>query len=85
MKRILRAAAWTAAPKAMFAAKNPRKAAMLKAAGWAAGRIGVPTRKRRSSSRTAVKGLAAAAVALPLGLWLGRRVRRGAATAEAEG
>lgn len=75
MKKILKTVAWVTAPKAMFVAKNPRKAALLKAAGWAAARVGLQQRKRRSPGSTAAKGLAAAAVALPLGLWLGNRSR----------
>ena len=33
-----------------------------------------PTRRRRARTRAAMTGLGAAAVAIPLGLWLGRRV-----------
>lgn len=75
MKTILKTAAWAAAPKAMFIAKNPRKAALLKAADWAAGRVGLPQRKRSSTGLAAAKGLSAAALALPLGLWLGNKLR----------
>jgi hypothetical protein len=34
-----------------------------------------PQRKRNTLARTAAKGLGAAAVAIPLGFWLGRRSR----------
>ncbi|HEX2191049.1 MAG TPA: hypothetical protein VHG51_19225 [Longimicrobiaceae bacterium] len=73
---ILKAAAWATAPKMMFAAKNPRKTALLKATQWAASRVR-PAPRRRSTGRTAAVGLGAAAVAVPLGLWLGRRLRQG--------
>ena len=73
-RKIAKAAAWAAAPKMMFAAKNPRKAALIKAAGWAVDRVR-PQRSRSHVGRNAAVGLGAAAVAIPLGLWLGRRLR----------
>jgi hypothetical protein len=60
----------------MFAAKNPRKAALMKAVGWVTNRV-TPRRKRTSAGKMALQGLGAAAVALPLGLWVGRKVRGG--------
>lgn len=75
MNKLMKTAAWVTAPKLMFAAKNPKKTAFLKATEWAADRV-IPSRRRRpSTAQTAAKGLAAAAVALPLGLWVGRKVR----------
>jgi hypothetical protein len=84
MKKLLKAASWVAAPKMMFAAKNPKKAALLKAGTWAMSRVPdkvlpaklLPTKKRTSPGATAAKGLGAAAVALPVGMWLGRKVLR---------
>lgn len=73
-RNIAKAAAWAAAPKMMFAAKNPRKAALIKAAGWAVDRVR-PQRRRSHVGRNTAVGLGAAAVAIPLGLWLGRRLR----------
>lgn len=72
MKKLLKGAAWLAAPKLMFAARSPTKAAMIKAVDWATDLAGT---KRRRTSRfgTAAKGLGAAALALPLGLWAGKR------------
>lgn len=72
MKKLLKTAAVAAAPKMALAAMNPKKAAALKAGKWAMGRV---MRKKRgpSAGEMALKGLGAAAVALPLGLWLGRR------------
>lgn len=78
--KLVKAAAFAVAPKMMFAAKNPRKAALLKATQWAVERVR-PAPKRSAlgslSGRSAAVGLGAAAVAVPLGLWLGRRLREG--------
>lgn len=83
IKKALKAAAWTTAPKAMFATKHPRKAALARAAQWTAQRVGAaPRRRGPSAGQVAARGLAAAALALPIGLWLGRR-GRGERTAEA--
>jgi hypothetical protein len=78
--KLVKAAAWAAAPQMMFAAKNPRKAALMKATRWAVERVR-PAPKRSAlatlGGRSAAVGLGAAAVAVPLGLWLGRRLREG--------
>jgi hypothetical protein len=72
-KKLLTGAGYIAAPKLAFALKHPRKAVVTKAATWAMGHV---THRRRKSSAgaTAAKGLGAAALALPVGLWLGRRM-----------
>lgn len=49
---------------------------LSRAAEWATDKVR-PQRKRNRMRMTAVKGLGAAAVALPVGLWLGRRRRSG--------
>ena len=72
MKKIFKGAAWLAAPKLMFAAKNPKKAAFVKAVDWASDLAG-GKKKRNSTVGTAMKGLGAAALALPLGLWAGKK------------
>lgn len=70
-----------AAPKMMRAAqavrgvRDPRKAALMKAARWAAERM--QPEPKRDTARSAAIGLGAAAIAIPLGLWLGRRLRAG--------
>ncbi|CAN5655805.1 hypothetical protein BH23GEM3_BH23GEM3_13220 [soil metagenome] len=77
MNRLLKTAAWIKAPRLTFAAKNPRKAAFLKATGWVTDRVLPHRRKRTTATRTAVRGLGAAAVAIPLGVWAGRKLRGG--------
>ena len=72
-KKILKGAGYFAAPKLAFTLSHPRKAAMAKAASWAFSHV-TPQRKRHSAGATAAKGLGAAAVALPVGLWLGRKI-----------
>ncbi len=84
MRRLLKGAAWMKAPRLMFAAKNPRKAALMKAVGWVTNRV-TPRRKRTSAGKVALQGIGAAAVALPLGLWVGRKVRGGSETMAGHG
>jgi hypothetical protein len=77
-RKVLKGAAWVKAPKLMLARRNPKKAALLAAASWVTSRI-MPGRRRRRTSfaRTAAQGLGAAAVAIPVGLWLGRKALGG--------
>jgi len=71
--RTLKAAAWVKAPKLMFARRNPKKAALFTAASWVTSRVLPHRRKKNSFGRTAIQGLGAAAVAIPVGLWVGRK------------
>jgi hypothetical protein len=84
-KKALKTAAWVKAPRLMFAKRNPRKAALLAAGSWVAKRV-MPGRRRKSSTfgLSAVQGLGAAAVAIPVGLWAGRKVFGGGAPTGAE-
>jgi hypothetical protein len=75
-RKVLKGAAWVKAPKLMLARRNPKKAALLAAASWVSSRV-MPRRRRPSFARTAVQGLGAAAVAIPVGLWLGRKALGG--------
>lgn len=75
MKKILKGAAWAAAPKAMFALKNPGKSAALKAGQWAVQRAR-PQPKRRSMGSAAAKGLGAVMAAIPIGMWIGKKMGR---------
>ena len=80
-KKIMKGAGYLAAPKLAFTMNHPRKAAMATAATWAMGHM-TPRRKRSSMGMTAAKGLGAAAIMLPVGMWLGRRMMDGRAPAE---
>ena len=71
-KKVVKGMAYAAAPKLSFAAFNPKKAAFAKAASWAMDHV-TPERRRRSKRHMAMKGLGAAAMALPVGVWLGRK------------
>jgi hypothetical protein len=73
-KRIAKGVGYAVAPKATFTALHPRKAAYAKATTWLVDRM-TPSRRRRSRTRAVATGLGAAAVTVPLGLWLGRRIR----------
>lgn len=80
-KKALKAASYAVAPKMSFLMNNPGKAAWMKAGAWAGGMAldrMMPERFRprpkRSPLGTAARGLGAAAVAAPLGWWLGRKV-----------
>jgi hypothetical protein len=73
MNRLLKTASYIAAPKLTYAARHPRKAALLKAGAWATGLV-MSRRSRSSRGMTAMKGLGAAAIALPIGMWMGRRM-----------
>jgi hypothetical protein len=72
-RQLAKGVGYAMAPKLTFTALNPKKAAAVKAADWALGRIS-PSHRRRTRNRSRMTGLGAAAVALPVGLWLGRRL-----------
>lgn len=74
MNRMIKTASYLAAPKMAFAAFNPRKAAVVKAGQWAMDRVRPQPRKPAYGS-LALKGIGAAALAVPVGMWLGRRAR----------
>jgi hypothetical protein len=71
-KKLLKGIGYSTAPKATFTALNPGKAAMFSAASWTMNRM-LPSRRRHSHTRTALTGIGAAAVAVPVGMWIGRR------------
>ncbi|HEX7243340.1 MAG TPA: hypothetical protein VF263_23860 [Longimicrobiaceae bacterium] len=75
MNKVLKTALKTA-PRMMGMSRDPRKVALEKAAKWAVSRVR-PQPKRGLSGRSAALGLGAAALAVPLGLWLGSRLREG--------
>jgi hypothetical protein len=71
-KRVLKGVGYATAPRLTFAATNPKKAAFGKAAEWAIDRVAPNRRKSRNRNNT-LTGLGAAAVAVPIGFWIGRR------------
>jgi hypothetical protein len=73
-RKLLKGAGYIAAPKLSFAMHHPRKAAMAGVATWALDHMTTHRRRRSSMGSTTAKGLGAAAIALPIGLWLGRRM-----------
>lgn len=90
-KKALKAAGYAVAPKLSMLARHPGKAALLKAGAMAGGMAMdrlpldrmMPDRFRPRPKRTslgmAARGLGAAAVAAPLGWWLGRKILGGEA------
>ena len=62
--------------KAASRAARSGNETISRAGAWAADRL-MPNRRRRSPFRVAATGLGAAALALLVGLWLGRRGRAG--------
>lgn len=79
MNKVFKAASYLAAPKLTFAANNPKKAAFMKAGTWAANRI-MPGRRKPSFGSMALKGFGAAAVAAPIGFWIGQKILRNRAS-----
>lgn len=78
-KQLLRAAAKTAGSHLLSNLRTPKKSTLERAGEWATDRMNLTSlapRRRHSPSAgmIAVKGLGAAAVALPVGMWLGRRL-----------
>ncbi|MDQ3521560.1 MAG: hypothetical protein M3434_04385 [Gemmatimonadota bacterium] len=74
MHKLLRTATRFSVPALLTIPKNSRRAAMVKAARWAVGKV-KPEPKRTPPAIRIAKGLGAAAVTLPLGLWIGRIIR----------
>jgi len=76
-RKVLKAASYAAAPKLTMLANHAGKAAWMKAGGMALERM-MPERLRprpkRSAMGMAARGLGAAAVAAPIGWWLGRKM-----------
>lgn len=76
-KKIAKGLLYSAAPKLTFAALHPQKAAMTKAATWALSNVSnVGARPRRQSSNLGIIGVGAAAIALPIGMLIGRHLGR---------
>ncbi|MQA89283.1 MAG: hypothetical protein GEU90_03465 [Gemmatimonas sp.] len=60
-------------PKVGLAELNHGKDTVVKAASRTYDRLS-PSRRRRARRRSAMTGIGAAALALPMGLWLGRKL-----------
>ncbi|CAN5616283.1 hypothetical protein BH23GEM6_BH23GEM6_23580 [soil metagenome] len=75
-KTLMKTAGVAAATKATRSFAKAQSKNLSAAADWATDRVR-PRRKKTLFGLTAAKGLGAAAVALPIGLWLGRRARNG--------
>jgi hypothetical protein len=75
MHKLLRNATRFSVPALLNAPKNSRRAALLKAARQAIGRVNPEPPRRTPPVKLVAKGLGAAAVALPFGLWIGRMLR----------
>jgi hypothetical protein len=73
-KTLMKTAGVAAATSATRSFARSQGKNISRATDWAVDRIR-PRRKRNTLGLTAAKGLGAAAVALPIGLWLGRRSR----------
>ena len=78
-KKIMKGMAYAAFPKSTFAMMNPGKAAFGKAASWAMEHT-MPDHHRKTRRRATMTGLGAAAVALPIGFYIGRRMWSGNTT-----
>jgi len=73
-RTVLKTVGYATAPRLTFAALNPKKAAVAKMAEWAVKRVS-PARQRRARNRAAITRVGAAVMAVPVGLWLGRKLR----------
>lgn len=63
IRSIIKAVAYKKAPRTTFAVLHPRSAVRMKKFGW----------DMRHAAAPRVTAVGAAALALPIGLWLGRR------------
>ena len=72
MNPLLKTAAKHAVPH-LASLNSPRNRKMLKQAGrWAAGQV--VRKKKYSMGMAALKGLGVAALAIPVGMWVGKRL-----------
>lgn len=72
MNPLLKTAAKHAVPHLASLTRGRKKKMLVKAGRWAAGQV---VRKQKvSMGAMAFKGLGAAAIAIPVGMWLGRKL-----------
>jgi hypothetical protein len=73
MNPLLKAAAKHAVPRLASMTRGRRKKMVMNAGKWAAGQV--LRRKRRASMGTlALRGLGVAALAVPVGMWIGKMI-----------
>jgi hypothetical protein len=76
MNPLLMTAAKHAVPHLATLTRGRKKKMLVKAGRWASSHV--MRRQRHSMAGMALKGLGAAAIAVPVGLWLGRKLLSGA-------
>jgi hypothetical protein len=75
MNPLLKTAARHAVPHLASMTRGRKKKMIMKAGRWAAGQM--MRKQSRSMGNMALKGLGAAAIAVPVGMWLGRKLLSG--------
>ena len=75
MNPMLKSAARHAVPHLATLTRGRKKKMLVKAGRWAAGQM--MRKQRPSMGAMALRGLGAAAVAVPVGMWLGRKLLNG--------
>ena len=76
MNPLLKTAAKHAVPHLATLTRGRKKRMLARAGKWAAGQV-MRKQSRSSMGGMALKGLGAAAIAVPVGMWLGRRLLAG--------
>ena len=78
MNPMFKSAAKHAVPHLATLTRGRKKKMLVKAGRWAAGQVmRKQSRSMGSMGSMALKGLGAAAVAVPVGMWLGRKLLSG--------
>lgn len=72
--RMAKGISYEIAPRTTFAALHPGRTRMGRVAERAIDRLNPAVRRRQARRRSALTGIGAAIIALPVGLWLGRRM-----------
>jgi hypothetical protein len=83
MNPMLKRAAKHAVPHLATLTRGRKKRMLVKAGKWAAGRV-MHKRARTSMGTLALRGLGVAVLAVPVGMWLGRKMMAGQETGAAD-
>jgi hypothetical protein len=75
MNPLLKTAAKHALPHLADMTRGKKKKMLTKAGKWAAGQV--MRKQRRSMGAMALTGIGAAALAIPVGMWLGKKLLAG--------